>query len=209
MSEIFRDCPAELSDALQATSPASRDGCTTGSRSLAHTSSAAWLCTIPLIRASPPGSRRDGRFAGRTPWAGNSGVEASLPPMSVRNRTVTVLLVEDETLVRRLMADILEDAGFRVIEAANAGMALNWLEGGEDVQVLFTDVHMPPGIDGLELARRVHERWPEVRLVITSGLARPSAEEIAGHGTFLPKPCRPERVVQAIEQAVTGAAPSA
>jgi two-component system, response regulator PdtaR len=129
--------------------------------------------------------------------------------MSVRNRTVTVLLVEDEILVRRLMADILEDAGFRVIEAANAGMALNWLEGGEDVQVLFTDVHMPPGIDGLELARRVHERWPEVRLVIASGLARPSAEEIAGHCTFIPKPCRPEMVVQAIEQAVTGAAPSA
>ena len=69
--------------------------------------------------------------------------------MSVRNRTVTVLLVEDEILVRRLMADILEDAGFRVIEAANAWAALNWLEAGEDVQVLFTDVHMPPGVDGL------------------------------------------------------------
>jgi CheY-like chemotaxis protein len=77
---------------------------------------------------------------------------------------VTVLLVEDEALVRLLMADILEDAGFRVIEAANAGAALNWLEAGEDVQVLFTDVHMPPGIDGLELARGVHERWPEIRL---------------------------------------------
>jgi len=76
---------------------------------------------------------------------------------------VTVL-VEDETLVRRLTADILEDAGFRVIEAANASAALNWLDTGEDVQVLFTDVHMPPGIDGLELARRVHERWPEIRL---------------------------------------------
>jgi CheY-like chemotaxis protein len=129
--------------------------------------------------------------------------------MSVWSRTVTVLLVEDEILVRRLMADILEDAGFRVIEASNAVAALNWLEAGEDVHVLFTDVHMPPGVDGLELARRVHDGWPEVRLVIASGLARPRAEEIAGRGTFLPKPCRPERVVQAIEQAVTGAAPSA
>jgi two-component system, response regulator PdtaR len=141
--------------------------------------------------------------------AGNSGVEAPLPSMSVRNRTVTVLLVEDEILVRRLMADILEDAGFRVIEAANAWAALNWLEAGEDVQVLFTDVHMPPGVNGLELARCVHQRWPEVRLVIASGLARPSVEEIAGRGTFIPKPCRPERVVHAIEQAVTGGAPSA
>ena len=122
---------------------------------------------------------------------------------------MTVLLVEDEILVRRLMADILEDAGFRVIEAANAWAALNWLEGGEDVHVLFTDVHMPPGIDGLELARRVHERWPEVGLVITSGLARPSVEELGDHGTFLPKPCRPERVVHAIERAASGATPSA
>jgi CheY-like chemotaxis protein len=129
--------------------------------------------------------------------------------MSVRDRTVTVLLVEDEALVRLLMADILEDAGFRVIEAANAGAALNWLEAGEDVQVLFTDVHMPPGINGLELARRVFERWPEIGLVITSGLAQPGVEEIAGHGTFLPKPCRPEWVVHATEQAATRVAPSA
>jgi Response regulator receiver domain len=106
----------------------------------------------------------DGRMAGRVLGAGNSGVEAPLPSMSVRNRTVTVLLVEDEILVRLLMVDILEDVGFRVIVAANAGMALNWLEGGKAVQVLFTDVHMPPGIDGLELARRVHERWPEISL---------------------------------------------
>ena len=129
--------------------------------------------------------------------------------MSVRNRTVTVLLVEDENLVRMLMADILEDAGFRVVEAANARAALNWLEAGEDVQVLFTDVHMPPGIDGLDLACRVHERWPEIGLVITSGLAQPGVEEIADHGIFVPKPCRPERVVHAIEQAARGAAPSA
>jgi two-component system, response regulator PdtaR len=123
--------------------------------------------------------------------------------------TVAVLLVEDEALVRLLMADILEEAGFRVIEAANACAALNWLKAGEDVQVLFTDVHMPLGIDGRELARRVHKRWSEVRLVITSGLARPSAEELGDHGTFIPKPCRPETVVQAIEQTATGAAPSA
>jgi CheY-like chemotaxis protein len=128
--------------------------------------------------------------------------------MSVRNRTLTVLLVEDEILVRLLMADILEDAGFRVIEAADAGTALNWLEGGADVQVLFTDVHMPPGINGLELARRVHERWPEVRVVITSGLARPRDDEIANYGIFIPKPCRPELVVHAIEQAATGTSPS-
>jgi hypothetical protein len=72
-----------------------------------------------------------------TGHARNSGQTCPLLVMSVRNRTVTALLVEDEVLVRVFMADVLEDAGFRVIEAANAWVALNWLEAGEDVQVLF------------------------------------------------------------------------
>ena len=56
---------------------------------------------------------------------------------------MTVLLVEDEILVRRLMADILEDAGFRVIEAANAGMALNWLEGSSGPGTLASKHRCP------------------------------------------------------------------
>lgn len=100
-----------------------------------------------------------------------------------------VLLVEDEPLVRMTAADELEEAGFHVLEAANADVALKVLEARSDeVQVLFTDVHMPGSMDGMELAEQVHRRWPHVLLLISSGYARPRPDEIPDHGQFMPKP---------------------
>ncbi|WP_457093912.1 response regulator [Microvirga sp. P5_D2] len=64
-----------------------------------------------------------------------------------------ILLVEDELLVRITAVDEMEDAGFHVLEAANADAALAVLETcSEEVQVLFTDVHMPGSMDGMALA---------------------------------------------------------
>ena len=98
---------------------------------------------------------------------------APLDPASGTDRPV-VLLVEDQPLVRMLAADILEEAGFEVTEAATAPEALNHLERSDDVRVVFTDVDMPGGMNGLELARIVHARWPHIALVVTSGVCRPS-----------------------------------
>src|ERR671920_1388092 len=110
-----------------------------------------------------------------------------------------VLLVEDELLVRMTAADELEEAGFQVLEAANADVALKVLEARSDeVQVLFTDVHMPGSMDGMELAEQVHARWPHVRLLISSGYARPQPDEIPDHGHFVPKPYRAATVVRHI-----------
>src|SRR5580704_2816251 len=89
--------------------------------------------------------------------------------MKSAEHTSTVLVVEDEGLVRRLSADELEDAGYRVLEAASAEEAISILEDGAGVAVLFTDVNMPGGLDGLALAQLVHDRWPRVRLLVTSG----------------------------------------
>ena len=100
-----------------------------------------------------------------------------------------VLVVEDEPLVRMTAADELEEAGFQVLEAANADVALKVLEARSDeVQVLFTDVDMPGSMDGLTLAEHVHKRWPHVLLLISSGYARPHPDEIPDHGQFMPKP---------------------
>jgi CheY-like chemotaxis protein len=100
-----------------------------------------------------------------------------------------VLLVEDELLVRMTAADELEEAGFQVLEAANADVALKVLEARSDeVHVLFTDVNMPGTMDGMELAKQVHRRWPHVLLLISSGYARPHPDEIPDHGQFMPKP---------------------
>jgi two-component system, response regulator PdtaR len=112
-----------------------------------------------------------------------------------------VLLVEDELLVRMTAADELEEAGFHVLEAANADVALAVLEvRSDEVQVLFTDIDMPGSMDGMALAEQVHRRWPHVLLLISSGYARPHPDEIPDHGHFVPKPYRAATVVGHIHQ---------
>jgi len=88
------------------------------------------------------------------------------------------LVVDDEELLRMSAAGLLEDHGFEVIEAPNAAEALRELEAHPDVRLLFTDIQMPGGSNGLDLAREVHARWPNVLLVITSGQVRPRVSEI-------------------------------
>src|SRR3954470_18716569 len=97
-----------------------------------------------------------------------------------------------------LAADILEEAGFEVIEAATAPEALKLLERSDDVRAAFTDVDMPGGMNGLELARIVHARWPHIALVVTSGVCRPSVDQLPDHGVFVGKPYPPQAPVQAI-----------
>ncbi|WP_457090111.1 response regulator [Microvirga sp. P5_D2] len=119
------------------------------------------------------------------------------------NDPPVVLLVEDELLVRMTAADELEEAGFQVLEAANADVALKVLEARSDeVQVLFTDVHMPGSMDGMELAEQVHARWPHVRLLIASGYARPKHHEIPDDGRFVPKPYHAATLVRHVHELV-------
>jgi len=68
-----------------------------------------------------------------------------------------------------LISDILQDGGFRVIEAKNTMEALRVLEARPDVQVIFTDAEMPPGPTGFELARQVCKGWPYIEIIIRQG----------------------------------------
>jgi two-component system, response regulator PdtaR len=81
----------------------------------------------------------------------------------------TILVVEDDELLRLYAAGLLEEHGYGVVEAENADAALKLLETRDDVRLLFTDIQMPGSCDGMELARQVHARWPNILLVITSG----------------------------------------
>lgn len=112
---------------------------------------------------------------------------------------VLVLLVEDEALIRMVASAGLEDAGYEVIEAANAADALGAIGSRHDVGVLFTDVNMPGALDGLTLAEMIHARWPEVRLVVTSG--RPLARAVPDDGAFLRKPYTLDQLTRAIRSA--------
>jgi CheY-like chemotaxis protein len=110
--------------------------------------------------------------------------------MTEESKSPIVLVAEDEALVRELSVCELEDAGYTVIEAANAGQALEILETGVLVDVLFTDVNMPGDINGIDLARLVHRRWPDVGLIVTSGKADIPETELPDDGHFIRKPYR-------------------
>ncbi|NIX76146.1 response regulator [Microvirga terricola] len=114
----------------------------------------------------------------------------------------TILLVEDEPLIRLFLVDLLEEAGFRVIETANAAEALVALESGLRVNVLLTDVDMPAGCDGFELARKVHKSWPETEILIMSGRHWPDPADLPPGAAFLAKPFPNEAIVSQVHYAV-------
>jgi PAS domain S-box-containing protein len=102
----------------------------------------------------------------------------------------TILVVEDDARVRRVAVARLKDAGYRVIEAANGADALKALEDGPDIRLVFTDIVMPGGMTGDELAREVRRRRPAVKILFTSGYAEPqvAGRELADAGNWLKKP---------------------
>ncbi|WP_230533453.1 response regulator [Microvirga roseola] len=107
----------------------------------------------------------------------------------------TVLLVEDEPLIRLFISELLEESGFKVVEAANAAEALVILEAGLRVNVLLTDVDMPLGCSGFELVHRVHKSWPEAEILIMSGRRWPAQGDLPPGAAFLAKPCPNEAIV--------------
>lgn len=111
----------------------------------------------------------------------------------------TVLVVEDNTLVRMHGVDMLEEAGFTVLEAETADAALVILQQHEDVELLFSDVDMPGSMDGVELARRVHDRWPWIALLLTSGHHNIDEDELPDGGRFVRKPWTQERLMSKIQ----------
>ncbi|MGX9981563.1 response regulator [Methylobacterium fujisawaense] len=109
-----------------------------------------------------------------------------------------ILVVEDDGLVRTVAVDMLEDAGFDVLEASSADAAWTILERTPGVGALFTDIDMPGSMDGLALAGCVAKRWPDIRLVVTSGGKGLRDAEVPDHGRFLLKPYRQDHLIEAI-----------
>ena len=115
---------------------------------------------------------------------------------------ILVLVVDDEAVLRFIASDVLEDHGFRVLEAEDAKAALRVLADHPDVKVLFTDVNMPGALDGLDLAREAHVRWPAMKLVVTSGRPKPADRDIPDDGRFVAKPYSPDSLVSEIRKAL-------
>jgi CheY-like chemotaxis protein len=105
-----------------------------------------------------------------------------------------VLVVEDDYLLRTDAVDMIETAGFAVIEATNADEAISILESRDDIAVVFTDIQMPGSVDGLKLARAVRGRWPPIKIVTTYGHRIVEETDLPEGGRFLPKPSSPHQI---------------
>ncbi len=109
----------------------------------------------------------------------------------------TVLVVEDEALVRLPIAEYLRDRGYHVLEAENAAEAIALVETAA-VDVVFSDVRMPGRMDGFALARWLREHHPDVPVLLTSGWT--GLDTAASQGVkVIPKPYSQAQVVQRIE----------
>jgi CheY-like chemotaxis protein len=111
-----------------------------------------------------------------------------------------VLVVEDDTLVAELAAGMLNELGFEATITHSASEALDRLSGGEKPKLVFSDVVMPGGISGIELARKVRDRFPELPILLTTGYS----EQVAGSHGFLvlQKPYELEMLAGALSKAL-------
>jgi CheY-like chemotaxis protein len=130
-----------------------------------------------------------------------------LPPQPDGNRArakplekTIILIVEDEAIIRLATAALLEDAGYGVLEACDADVAVKLLESRSDIRAVFTDIVMPGSLDGLKLARAIRDRWPPVHLLVTSGRNAPTEWEIPRKARFLRKPYAPKHVLKALDE---------
>ena len=115
----------------------------------------------------------------------------------------TVLVVEDEVLVRTMVAEELRGRGFNIIEAQNAHEALTLLQSRVPVDLVFSDVQLPGAIDGLILARLVRKMRPELKIILASGHLV-SGSSLEGADAFFSKPYDLGRVLTQIEQLLGG-----
>ncbi len=111
-----------------------------------------------------------------------------------------VLVVEDEPIIRLNAIEMVEGADFEALEAGNAAEALNILERRQDICVVFTDIEMPGGIDGIALATTIRSRWPSIELILTSGRLNTPLRHIPTRGLFFAKPYDERAVVSAMRE---------
>jgi CheY-like chemotaxis protein len=114
----------------------------------------------------------------------------------------TILVVEDETLLREMECSILESCGYNVLLAESGRRAFDlWKSQGERVDLLLADIVLPRGITGVELAKRLVDSQPSLKIIFTTGRILPHAEQEAlaqMNARFLPKPFDQEALVQLV-----------
>jgi CheY-like chemotaxis protein len=122
--------------------------------------------------------------------------------MILAAKPAIILIVEDELLIRMNAVEMIEQAGFEVVEAASADEAIAILEGRLDITVVFTDIQMPGSMDGLKLAAAVRDRWPPIKIMATSGQAKLGPGDLPQGGRFLPKPYSSDEIMKTLRELI-------
>jgi CheY-like chemotaxis protein len=112
----------------------------------------------------------------------------------------TVLVVEDEALIRLDIVYALEDAGFVVLEAVNVAEAVAVLTDHREIRAVFTDVDMPGSMDGLKLAAVVYAEWPQTKIIVTSGHRNVTPSDIPATSRFVSKPYDPSAIIESLSE---------
>ena len=114
----------------------------------------------------------------------------------------SILVLEDDEIIRSLMVDVLEDFGALVTSFPSADEGMIYLERGDDpVDLIVSDIQMPGLLNGYDLSRVVAHRWPSLPVVLTSGNTA-MAEQLGSTVRFLPKPWSTERLLDCVQQAL-------
>lgn len=106
----------------------------------------------------------------------------------VTGRGILLLVVEDDFLFRLDAVQMIEEAGFDALQAANADDAILILEARSDINVVFTDIDMPGSMNGLKLAHAVRGRWPPIQIITKSGHVTVKDNDLPTGARFIPKP---------------------
>lgn len=116
----------------------------------------------------------------------------------------TILIVEDEVLIRLELADYLRECGYQVLEAVNADEALDVLRCDRKIDLVFSDVHMPGSMDGFGLARWIRANRTGIEVILTSGVDRSTAvaSELCEEGPLEAKPYHPQLLLERIRAAL-------
>jgi nitrogen-specific signal transduction histidine kinase/CheY-like chemotaxis protein len=115
-----------------------------------------------------------------------------------------ILLVEDNDSIRRLATRQLTQLRYSVHPVSNVADALGYLASGRKVDLLFSDIVMPGKADGLDLAAMVRERWPEIKILLTSGFPNHDDIDFTRFGLLLNKPYQREELARAIRDSLVG-----